>query len=316
MTGPFGRVWVCIALVVGCSEGDGSRTGVNAPEHVAFAVRLSACTGRPALGALGSLMRWLAESGVTHREAILDVVECVRGAADCPAVLACQGMGERCDAESTLSACEGDTTRTSCSSQPNGEAYVERVSCAAVGGPVSVCRLAPDEDEDIHPSCVGAPCDEDGASRCDGDFVVECIGGYERHRACAPAGQTCLDLGAGVHACVEAAECSRDACVDGVAVWCDRESGDAHIYERHDCKVFSPRFDCVMTEEGPGCKVDAPDPACAGDETSETCDGAVIRACFGGLEVALDCATFGATCAVAPETDGGYHLRCLAADWP
>jgi hypothetical protein len=313
--GRFETTWVGIALFGGCS-GDRSPTGLHDPYLVAYAVRMSVCTGSPAGAALGRVLQGLAVGGPALRVALHDQVDCVRGAADCPAVLACLDLGERCDAESTLSACEGDTTRTSCSSQPNGEAYVERISCPAVGGPVSVCRLAPNEDEDIHPSCVGAPCDVEGVSRCEGDFVVECIGGYERRRACVLAGQTCLEIEEGLHACGESAGCSGDACVDGVALRCDRESGVPRVDGRLDCRVYSARHDCVMMDEGPGCRPNAPDPACAGDETRESCDGAVIRACLEGLEVALDCATFGARCAVAEEPHGRSQLRCLAPDWP
>jgi len=276
---------VALLVVSGCGPNAPSATPWLTVQDVgAVRARLSACLGYTMSQAVafGSPI-----DAYGHDDAS---IACIARSPDCPAVLACAGVGgPACDGAGR---CDGDVA-VSCVRLPNGRGVEMRDDCAARTDGNSQCAVVDDGGKGIFAACHAGPCTND---RCEGDVLVSCFGPVEIRSSCLSLGQICSSDGTGP-LCTFAAACAIDHCDGTTAVLC----GAGHEAIRQDCAALMPDGHCRAQGAVVDCFAAPPDPACGtGEPYSSRCDGASGLVCYAGARLQVDCAAFGATCEADP----------------
>jgi hypothetical protein len=150
-----------------------------------------------------------------------------------------------------------------------------------------------------------AACTEPTAATCQGNVVVQCVGGQLSSEDCTTTAATCTPGAAGatcVDACAAAGVTETATCSGDALVRCDTVDG-RHVVVSTACDLGEM---CVTPSGGAA--------TCAGDPCADVgplgrCDGDTLVRCTGGAPATTDCTTGGQVCGYAGDATG---YACVA----
>lgn len=293
--------------------GAAANAGYTLEEALEVAIRFSACSGEDDFRGFVDTAAWAGHQG-GYGGYLATLFTCVRGAADCRAVLACEGLDadRSCAGADPGRVCVGESSARTCESLPDGRELERTLSCNDSGMEAGARCLV---DDGGQVSCGFGTC-EASEERCDGNVLVLCNEGVAQRFDCRSVGETgtCGQAPWGELGCyLPPGTCTQSACEGNVLAVCD---GEGSVSGRVDCAWFGGGFACLQRTDGdaPTCALSESDVECSAS-TPAVCDGAKLRLCLFGRWRELDCATFLAgTCGPvgSGHTGGrGEGVRCL-----
>lgn len=297
----------------GNTGGGGAPAGLSFQQVRAASIKRSTCRGQEIGWGAGD---WYGQFASTAPSpSWIKLVECLLTAADCPAVLACDGFDSKapCDQATYKESCAPTGERLECDTLANGLQLQGHKTC----GPLEKCAVNPSDGQ---VECSSGSCGAANGWTCDGTVRVRCFDGVEGREDCAASGQVCASWtpssGLPEATCVVAgSQCPASHCEGTKWVSCSADA--AMIKETWDCAWYGPDYGCfgpVVSDAGTsshGCVAQQPDCAAAGEGATE-CQGSVARRCIGGRWWDFDCKTFlSGSCLI--DTDG--DARCKSPSW-
>ena len=223
--------------------------------------------------------------------------ECVLGASDCTAVLACHGITDRgdCNADTHAASCEGDSV-VECVRTAAGDRLRARDCARSLAGELTCVT-----GDSGAATCGLGSCSDTDPAVCDGTTALSvCVDGVDALVPCT-RGSICRTI-EGTPACTARGGtlCLQNTCESDVFVSCPTGV---------EVDVV---IDCSLYVEGGTCGRDAADeitciveePDC--DAGTSECADSVARVCVAGRWQEVDCRAFDASC----EGAGGSDIRC------
>ena len=209
-------------------------------------------------------------------------------ATTCQEVAAATGVGfvnNECDGQPEGWRCEGNRAIRCSAGLHHGGYYRD---CNRLGGTCESYSTSSGTRADCRQP--GACAETDGALHCAGSVLYRCDSGTQH-------GQNCENITAACSEGAEGADCyflSPELCPSGVSAACG-PSGEAQqcSVDGHLLKFPCAHAGLVCVDEGQGICVAA---GCTGaqlDSCVESCNGAFLSTCVGGLPYSLDCNSFG-----------------------
>jgi hypothetical protein len=147
---------------------------------------------------------------------------------------------------------------------------------------------------------------------CDGDTLVNCVGGWGLElNDCTQLNLHCRSAN-GFATCSDGTTCDgtvTDQCMGNRYVTCDSQT---HLGASFDCGQFIPGGVCRHIVNGTSSETGCFGPGsatCTATETMASCDGAAIVSCGYGTTVRVDCSQFQSHC-LADNSNGSSSFSC------